>query len=192
MAGAIILCGGQSRRMGRDKAELAFGKHSLLEHQAQKLQALGIFEYIFVATKHPRAKIGGTEQILDTTPLFSPLAGLQSALAHSPCALNLVLAVDCPFVQDLTIQKLLDCATNAAIDAVICADESYLHPLIGAYHKSALTGIVTMLAQNILRVQAIAKFCTIQTLQCAPHETTNCNTPLDYANAQKILGEMYG
>lgn len=169
MAGAIILCGGQSRRMGRDKAELAFGKHSLLEHQAQKLQALGIFEHIFVATKHPRTKISGTEQVLDTTPLFSPLAGLQSALAHSPCALNLVLAVDCPFVQDLTIQKLLDCATNATIDAVICADESYLHPLIGAYHKSALTGIVTILHKTSCAFRQSQNFA--QSKPCNAHHT---------------------
>lgn len=192
MVAAILLCGGQSRRMGQDKAELPFGESSLLAYQAQKLHDCGLFAQIFVSTKEPRAPLCGTEQILDDTALSSPLVGLHSALSRSPSVLNFVLAVDCPFVQISTIETLLDIATNTQTDAVFCADSAHLHPLIGIYRKSALTGIQTMLARHILRLQAITQFCTFQILHCSPNQTTNCNTPQDYQKAQKLLGEIYG
>lgn len=178
--------------MGTDKAELPFGQGSMLLYQVQKLHACGLFESILIATKKPRTPIANTQQILDNAPLSSPLVGLHSALSQSPCVLNFVLAVDCPFVPIGTIATMLDMAANTQTDAILCADDARLHPLIGIYHKSALEGICAMLAQQILRLQAITQFCTCQILHCEPRQTMNCNTPQEYQDAQNILGEAHG
>ena len=188
----MILCGGQSRRMGTDKAELPFGQGSLLLYQVQKLHACGLFETILIATKKPRAPLANTQQICDNAPLSSPLVGLHSALSQSPCALNFVLAVDCPFVQIATIAAMLDMAANTQADAILCADDTHLHPLVGIYRKSALAGIEGMLAKQNLRLQAITQFCACQILHCEPQQTMNCNTPQEYQTAQNILGEAHG
>ena len=178
--------------MGTDKAELPFGQGSLLAYQVQKMHDCGLFESILIATKKPREALANTRQILDNAPLSSPLVGLHSALSQSPCALNFVLAVDCPFVQTDTIATLLDMAAGTQADAILCADNARLHPLVGIYRKSALAGIEAMLAQQILRLQAITQFCTCQILHCEPQQTMNCNTPREYQDAQKILGETHG
>lgn len=183
---AMILCGGQSRRMGFDKAMLPWKDTVLLEYQYQRLMLCGLFEHVFIVSKHRRDGSWGDNIILDELPLSSPLVGLKAALTHSPCTHSFVISVDCPFVSYELINKLLSVMGN--VDGA-CAFFKQLHPLIAVYHKHALKGIETMLAQNVLRLQAMKHFCSLVSIQAQEIETMNCNTHKDYAQAIALLGE---
>ena len=73
---ALILAGGQSRRMGQDKAELRLGKLSLLQHMQQLAQQAGASQ-ILLSRNQP-----GTTYIQDLRPGLGPLAGIAAGLVR--------------------------------------------------------------------------------------------------------------
>ena len=92
----FVLAGGQSTRMGRDKALLLLGGQTLLE------RALALAHRVAprVAVLGPREKYAATgERIIeDEFSDCGPLAGIHAALGASETDLNLILSVDMPFV----------------------------------------------------------------------------------------------
>jgi molybdenum cofactor guanylyltransferase len=92
----FVLAGGQSTRMGRDKALLRLGGQTLLE------RALAVAHRIApkVAVLGSRQKYATTgERIIeDQFPGCGPLAGIHAALVATDTDLNLILSVDMPFV----------------------------------------------------------------------------------------------
>ena len=92
----FVLAGGQSTRMGRDKALLHLGGQTLLE------RALALAHRVAprVAVLGPREKYAATgERIIeDEFSDCGPLAGIHAALGASETDLNLILSVDMPFV----------------------------------------------------------------------------------------------
>src|SRR5262245_25811683 len=83
----FILAGGQSRRMGRDKATLKWGPASLLDHMTQLL-----------STVADPVRVVGREELPDRIPGKGPLGGILTALETSERENNLVLAVDLPLL----------------------------------------------------------------------------------------------
>ncbi len=112
----FLLAGGKSSRMGADKAFLDFGGQTLLDRALTVMGAVcdkvtivgdpGKFaEYgssKYDAAKYDAAKYGSV--VADIFPGCGPLAGIHAALVHSTAELNLMLAVDMPFVS----RELLD------------------------------------------------------------------------------------
>ena len=110
--GGYVLAGGQSSRMGQDKALLELGGRPLVQQAVEKLQEI---------CKDVRV-LSGRQDLAAFAPLVGdvhpgcgPLAGMEAALMHSTFAWNLILAVDMPFlpsgfVNDWVSQSLLDSA----------------------------------------------------------------------------------
>lgn len=96
--GVLILAGGRSRRMGRDKAGLPLADTTLLDWQSQRLRALGLPVW------H-----SGPGGIRDVWPDFrGPLAGLYSALVHRPTTSFWVLVpVDMPALPVARLRHLV-------------------------------------------------------------------------------------
>ena len=99
---AFVLAGGKSSRMGADKAALKFHGATLLE------RALGIATLAAdeVHICGPRGKFGPAA-IEDIFPDCGPLGGIHAALRSSASELNLVLAVDLPFMEADFLRFLL-------------------------------------------------------------------------------------
>src|ERR1700687_4621509 len=103
----FVLAGGKSSRMGTgaDKAVLEFGGQTLLD---RALAVMGTVCRRVTSVGDPAkfAKYGSTKYasskydsvVADIFPGCGPLAGIHAALLHSPAELNLMLAVDMPFV----------------------------------------------------------------------------------------------
>ncbi len=97
-AGLIILAGGQSRRMGRDKALLPLAGEIMVRRVIRRLSLRGKWA-IMVSSNQPE-KFPGLEVPVVPDQLLEggPLAGIHACLETSPCELNLVTACDLPFV----------------------------------------------------------------------------------------------
>jgi molybdopterin-guanine dinucleotide biosynthesis protein A len=92
---AFLLAGGRSSRMGADKAFLELEGRTLLARALEVLRAVAPR----VSIVGPASKFGSYAPVVeDVYPGRGPLAGIQAALAASATDLNLVLAVDLPFV----------------------------------------------------------------------------------------------
>ncbi|MDO8989584.1 MAG: molybdenum cofactor guanylyltransferase [Sideroxyarcus sp.] len=100
---AVVMAGGDSRRMGQDKANLQLGERTLLQSVAATLQPL--FSEVFVSVRQPRSGIA-LPQICDDPAHTGPLAGLAAALEHAATPWVFVVACDMPFITAAVIEHL--------------------------------------------------------------------------------------
>ena len=122
---AILLAGGQSTRMGRDKAALDFHGESLLRHQAEKLRRLGIEDLVIAGGK---ASLPGVRTVQDRFPGHGPLGGLHAGLEQIENPSALVLPVDTPLVPEVLLLELLEsgrCSVRRLLDAAGCTAVEY-------------------------------------------------------------------
>lgn len=116
-AAGIILAGGQSRRMGRDKAHLPIPGNeriTFVEHLVTLLNRL-CSEVVLVARDSSQADElagPGRRVVLDDAPGGGPLMGLYSGLRMIGATHALVTAVDMPFVQPAVVSFLLSQTLN--------------------------------------------------------------------------------
>ena len=131
---AVILAGGKSRRMGRDKLEMDFGGMSLLESAVQRFAEE--FENVYVsiadADKYPEIT---ANKVIDIYPGAGPLSGLHAALTLIPCDGIFLVAADLPYASAQTAKHMIEmCAENEA--CILRLPDGRLEPLFGFYRKS--------------------------------------------------------
>ena len=185
------MAGGDSRRMGRDKASLFLGEQTLLQRVADAMHE--IFPQVVVSVRTPRAD-SVLPQICDTHRDIGPLAGLCAGLEYAALkGLPWIFAVatDMPFVRPALIGHLAD--QRDGVDAVVPIVGGHPQPLAAFYSVSALPAISTLLAGDGRRsLRAV-----LERLRVAPvHETNlmvadpglhsfvDLDTPQDLANAE--------
>lgn len=143
---AVIMAGGDSRRMGRDKASLMLGEHTLLQQVADVMR--GLFPRVAVSVRQPRADIA-LPQVCDTYTDCGPLAGLYAGLQYAEDAgLSWIFAVatDMPFVQPQLIEFLAAQRTSETNNqAVVPMHDGHPQPLAAFYSVSALPAIRALL-----------------------------------------------
>ncbi len=140
---ALILAGGDSRRMGQDKAALLLEGRSLLEHVTATMQA--VFPEVLVSVRRPRPGLG-LRQVCDETGDDGPLAGLASGLAQARTPWVFAVACDMPFVTPVVIERLA--SVRAGHHAVVPVVGGYPQPLAAFYATSALDVIRMGMAQG--------------------------------------------
>ena len=140
---AVIMAGGDSRRMGDDKATLLLGEQTLLQRVADVVTPL--FAQVLVSVRRPRPEID-LPQVCDVHADAGPLAGLYAALdrATTPQAPWIfAVATDMPFVRPALIELLA--ARRAGYDAVVPVVHGHPQPLAAFYAASALAPISALL-----------------------------------------------
>lgn len=105
----LVLAGGASKRMQRDKALLQYHGRSQLEWAYELIAPRCVANFVSVRaeqrTDPVRAKF---PQIVDRQSDGGPLAGISAALAEHPKAAWLVVACDLPFLTDTTLRHLIE------------------------------------------------------------------------------------
>jgi molybdenum cofactor guanylyltransferase len=130
---AFILAGGRSTRMGTDKAFVEYSGRTLLK-RALDLARSAASDVRIVGSKEKFAAFAPVVE--DVIRDCGPLGGIHAALRTSPSELNLVLAVDVPFVSPAFLQYLIKQARDApeASVAVPHGDEGW-QPLCAIYRR---------------------------------------------------------
>ena len=128
---AVLLAGGESRRMGKDKATIVFDGRPFWQRQLQVLRDLGP-EKIFVSTRELPSWLLplDIELLLDEPPFRGPLSGLTRALASIQTSHLAVLAVDMPFMTSKQMQVL--CRHAMWRCGVVPVVEGRFEPLVAA------------------------------------------------------------
>ncbi|WP_167617654.1 molybdenum cofactor guanylyltransferase [Maribellus sediminis] len=133
----IILTGGQSKRMGSDKALLQLEGKTLLKRAVDL--CTGLCDEILISSNNPEHQVEGIQRIDDEIADCGPIGGIFSCLKHSASDWNFVLSVDAPFVQPDFIQFLKN--KTDQFDAIVPVHDGKKEPLIAMYHKNALPQI---------------------------------------------------
>ena len=128
----FVLAGGQSTRMGADKAFLQLNGHTLLERALQTVSAVASAVWILGG----REKFGGFGNVIeDEFPDHGPLGGIHAALRASHADLNLILAVDMPFVDARFLEYLVQRAGAKAAVVTIPRVAGRWQPLCAVYRR---------------------------------------------------------
>ena len=179
---AILLAGGYSSRMGKDKAELDFRGHTLLEHQAEKLRSLGITDILISGYENAR---GGTRFVPDVYPHRGPMSGIHAGLCAAQNDHALVLAVDTPLVPKALLLELIE-AHRSGI--TLAEAEGRIEPLIGVYDKALSRACRQLLQGDSVSLHRLFEKADVHALgyQGDPRLLVNCNTPEEYRLALSL------
>ncbi|WP_026568154.1 molybdenum cofactor guanylyltransferase [Bacillus sp. UNC41MFS5] len=131
-AGAIILSGGKSSRMGTNKALLKINEKTNIERIADALNLS--FNDIILVTNHPEDyQFLEKKMVSDHYPGQGPLAGVHAGLLSSSYETNFVVACDMPFVSAELAEMLVK--KSGGYDAVIPVIHGVQHPLFAVFQK---------------------------------------------------------
>ena len=150
-----ILSGGESRRMGHDKALLYLDGKTLLQHVLDALSAATDDQVI--VSGHEAHQLPHVNRIADIVPKCGPAGGILTALTWSSSDWTVILSCDTPKVKSSTIQALIERSQISTKDAVILSHDGHLMPLIGIYHTRCATAFQSAINDQEYRVQTILK-----------------------------------
>lgn len=193
----VILCGGNSVRMGTDKALLPFGDSCLIEYLVREFSPYFSNIYLSVKRKGAYAHLNlDVTEIADIYPNAGSMSGLFSALSmiHEDSAF--FLSVDYPFFKAETALALFDSLDDADICTLEHVADSEEIP-IGVYTKNIITTVGKCLLLKKLTYQDLEERCHVNYLSDEDFSTTtnmelqkqlfNMDTRQDYYRALKLV-----
>lgn len=181
---AVILAGGKSSRMGRDKAWLEVDGQPLLARQIQLARELGATEVFISGRVDTDYAAFGCRVLQDRFTGAGPLAGIARALDAATSPLLLVLAVDLP---DMNVECLCrlgaGCTENVG---AVSRVSGKIEPLAAFYPKAAQSLAAALLAENSNAAKNFAGRCARSGLvifadfqKADEGFFRNCNTPAE-------------
>lgn len=175
---AIVLAGGYSSRMGRNKAELGFHGVSLIRYQVEKIRTLGIEDIVIAGYSKP---VEGTRYVPDVYPHRGPLSGVHAGLLAVRSRSALVLAVDTPLIPETLLRELIE---SHRTEITLVLNQGEPEPLIGVYDKE-----LSQACASILQGDKTSMWRLLDKVGPAvvPYQgdaflLRGCNTPEEYQN----------
>ena len=184
---AIILSGGKSSRMGRDKTELTINGITLTDIQAKKCRAIGI-EDVILAGYH--GSIPGTRTIHDIIPGKGPLGGIHAGLTASENKACLVLSIDVPLVSPETLKELIFAHSGGV---TMLSNNGKAEPTISIFDSSLAETAGEILKTEKTSVMKLTDVTDVKYYEYKGAEEllSNCNTPEDFQNVLKSAEEIF-
>ena len=152
---AVLLAGGESHRMARDKATIEFEGEPLWKRQLALLCALQPQQLFVSARTKPDWLPHDVELLVDDPPSRGPLSGLTKALTAMRTTHLIALAVDMPFMNGEQMRELLSQATADA--GVVPITGQQAEPLAAIYPAQAAADFVTALSGSDFSLQRIVR-----------------------------------
>jgi molybdenum cofactor guanylyltransferase len=196
--GAVVLCGGESRRMGRPKAWLPFGEELMLERVVRLAGTVAQPMIVVAAPGQELPPLAADVAIVrDSVSGRGPLQGLAAGLAAFDNSVDLIYATatDVPFLEPRWMTRLVELA--AGYDLVIPHVAGFYHPLAALYRPAAvLPAIESLLVADRLRpvflVEAVKTRVVdegeMRAVDPALDTLRNLNYPEDYERALADAG----
>jgi molybdopterin-guanine dinucleotide biosynthesis protein A len=140
----VLLAGGESHRMGTDKATFLFLGKPLWQIQLGTLRSLRPAEIFVSARTDPLWRPADVQFIADIPPSCGPLSGLAASLAKIHTAHLFALAIDMPFMTDNYLRSI--CAAIEPGRGVVAKIDNRAEPLAAVYPREAEIDFRTALA----------------------------------------------
>lgn len=182
----VILAGGPSSRMGRNKALLPWKGATVIEEVYRKMSA--IFHEVILVTNHPEAyAFLPCRKVPDIFPGLGCLAGIHSGLRHSAASHIFAVACDMPCLEEKAVRYLLSIREEG--DAVVPEGELGPEPLHAVYGAGVVPAIEEALTSGERRIRSIfeairvRKVPMMELAEFTPglRSFRNINTPEDYS-----------
>jgi molybdopterin-guanine dinucleotide biosynthesis protein A len=182
----VVLCGGRSLRMGRDKSLLEIGGRTLLERAIAVLEGIGreaASEVLLACGPAERYADLGRPLVLDAYPDGGPLAGIEAGLARARTEWIAALACDMPRAEPSIFDALLERAERDGLDVCFLRTDRGVEPLCAVYRKTCLAPIRAALETGERKVVSFLRFeprPKVGELELEEGLAVNLNTPAEF------------
>lgn len=190
----FILAGGESSRMGTDKALLELDGVPLIVREARLLETV-VGAPTVVGYREEFGALG-LRTIADDAPGAGPLGGIATALRAARAPWCLIVACDLPYLTQIWLEFLVNRATASQTDVVMPMNERGAEPLCAVYNKRAESVIREALelgTRKITDALAGARIESIEPQEWKAFDSEgvlfkNMNSPTDYDESKARLG----
>lgn len=205
--GAIILCGGKSTRMGRDKATLPFGPETMLQRVVRLLGDVVPARNTVVVAAAEQSLPPLPEGIviaLDLRPARGPMEGLAAGLRSLPTTVDAAYVTSCdvPLLSVAFVRRMFEwldepgASGSVRYDIAVPKENEHHHPLAAVYRPSVLSAVERLLDADRLRPRFLfdevsTREVPVDDLRAVDPDLDtlkNLNTPEDYQNALRSAG----
>ena len=177
----LVLTGGASTRMGRDKAEITYGAQPQWRAAADIVAPICARTY-WSCTAKQRDDWGiGESGIVDQVPGHGPASGIHAAFLRAPDAAWLVIGCDYPFLETHDIRRLLE-ARAPGVDAVtfLNHETAEIEPMISLWEPAAVQHFMQRFAAGEYSPRRILQACKLVTVvPREPQILNNRNSPAE-------------
>jgi molybdopterin-guanine dinucleotide biosynthesis protein A len=186
----LILAGGLSTRMGRDKGTLDYHGKSQIAHCHELLSPF--CERVFISSRTEQQMEyaqTGFDYIPDAFVGIGPMGGILSALRSDPTAAWLVLACDLPFVTDTTLETLVRNRNPFKLaTAYLSANDGLPEPLCAIYEPKSVHRLMAFLARGYQCPRKVLINSDTKLIEAPENgELDNVNRPEEYEAARNAL-----
>ena len=176
----VVLAGGQSSRMGKEKSVLLFKEQELIQYSLNALKPY--CSTILISSNKEIHNSFSYTTISDFHHQIGPIAGIYSALKNSETDFVMVLPCDSPMVKPEFVKYLISQIKNDT-KAIVPQYASHLEPLFAIYHKSVLGTIEEQINKEDYKLVNLLKKINAQLVEVQDCSCfVNINTPEDYKN----------
>lgn len=192
MLSIAIQAGGESRRMGLDKALMPFLGRPLIQRVLERLTPIG--DEVLVTTNRPENyRFLNLPLFRDLKPGRGALGGLYTALSSATCEAVAVVACDMPFASRALIETASRLLVEEDADVVIPDSGAGLEPLHAVYRREVCLPVIesAIEADNWRLISWFpgVKVRILQPDEIRPHDPTglafwNLNTPEEFSEAE--------
>jgi molybdopterin-guanine dinucleotide biosynthesis protein A len=184
-----IQAGGQSSRMGEDKALKPFLGRPLIQRVIERLQPMA--DELIVTTNRPADyAFLRLPLFMDIKPGRGALGGLHTAIASAKSPLVAVVACDMPFASAPLLETAVRLLVEENVDVVIPRSAEGLEPLHAVYRcEACLPAIEAAIEADLWKVIAWFPQVKVRELTVDNEERAfwNVNTPEEFAEAERIV-----
>ncbi|NLC49728.1 MAG: molybdenum cofactor guanylyltransferase [Bacteroidales bacterium] len=192
----VILAGGQSRRMGFNKAQAEMHGESMLIRMIDKLKEITpIIAVSCGTTSYPNID---WLQIPDEYPQCGPLGGIYSVMKVSNTSLHLVVSCDIPLVSTSLLEYIAASATQSNALITVPIDENGQPQMMCAvYHKDVLPILKQQLDNHVFKMKSLLDLVSVEYIKITKEhplyqENTfmNVNSPINLEEARKLWNQQ--
>jgi molybdopterin-guanine dinucleotide biosynthesis protein A len=206
-ASAVLLAGGRSSRIGRDKALLRFGEKTLLERLVAELRLVVDEVVLVLAPPTETESNSALEKLIsvlelrvvrDSIPFQGPVSALGRGITVTGSDLSFACSCDLPLLRADVVSAL--CTMIGDHEAVVPRIGGELQPLHAVYKKSCATALCRMIECEEKRLQKVVEFVDariVEEAEIVGHDPKlelsglesffNLNTERDYTRALELV-----
>lgn len=140
----IILAGGESKRMGKDKSKILYNEKPLIEYPVDLF--LKFCKEIIISSDNDKYSEYDFLKVADEAERNGPLSGIYSCLKASKNFFNLVTSCDMPFLTKELIEYIIDNSDD--YDLIMPFHNSHFEPLCAVYSKNLIPVIENLFSKK--------------------------------------------
>lgn len=186
----IILSGGKSSRMGREKGLCLLKEKPLIAFSIKALN--NVCDSLIISANNRQYDSFGYPVVKDEIAGIGPAGGIYSCLKASGTDDNYIISSDTPMITPELIRHILSHKSN--YDAVVPVVNGFTEPLCAFYRKSCIASFRESIFAGKYKIQDIIKGLNCNFIKIEPteifyhsHLFTNVNTLEDLTKLEKFL-----